>query len=145
MNQVATIDETCRSIMHLQPFEEHYQNCVESLMDSAKNLDRAQGLDQARAYCLRKGLRDGGSDFDVCELQSVGAQRAETASNRAAPLSEIVEPGGSKSYPYASPHDVFRREQLSCARLGFDPADGGFGSCVAGLQGAMFEADNPEN
>jgi hypothetical protein len=54
------------------------------------------------------------------------------------------EPAPSKSYAYASRRDTFRREQLSCARLGLDPGSGAFPSCVASLDSSLFSADNPQ-
>ncbi len=141
--QAASIGQICQSVMRLQPSGEQYQSCVDSLMDSAKNLNRGQALQEARANCFDKGLRPGEPGFGECELQSAELQPVRTTATWAPAANDAAEPGGTKSYFYASPHDVFRREQLSCARLGFDPADGGFGSCVAGLESSMFEADNP--
>ncbi len=51
----------------------------------------------------------------------------------------------AKSYFYASPSETHHRMQLSCARLGLDPASGAFADCVAGLQASLFAADNPMN
>jgi len=141
--QAAYIGQICQSVMRLQPSGEQYQSCVDSLMDSAKNLNSAQAMQQARVSCFGKGLRPGEPGFGECELQSAEVQPVRTTTTWAAATNDAALPGGTKSYFYASPRDVFRREQLACARLGFDPADGGFGSCVAGLESSMFEADNP--
>ena len=143
LDQVASIGRICQSVMRLEPSGEQYQSCIDSLMDSAKNLNRGYALQQARASCIEKGLRPGEPGFGECELQSANVQPVRSTVTWAPGAQDPAEPGGTKSYFYASPHDVFRREQLSCARLGFDPTDGGFGSCVAGLQSSMFEADNP--
>jgi hypothetical protein len=53
------------------------------------------------------------------------------------------EPGLRKSYPYASNHELRHREQLSCDRLGLDPSGDAFAKCVADLDAALFNADNP--
>jgi hypothetical protein len=143
LDQVANVGQICSSVMRLEPSGEQYQSCVDSLMDSAKNLNSGQAMQQARANCFDKGLRPGEPGFGECELRSADAQPVRTTTTWAPAANDAAEPGGTKSYFYASPRDVFRREQLSCGRLGFDPADGGFGSCVAGLQSSMFEADNP--
>jgi hypothetical protein len=55
---------------------------------------------------------------------------------------DVEEPRSSTSYFYASPHEVSRRVQFSCARSGFDPADGAFANCVANLASALDAADN---
>ena len=55
----------------------------------------------------------------------------------------MEEPGRAKSYAYAPQSEVHRREELSCARMGMNPSSGGFAECVAGLDSALFAADNP--
>jgi hypothetical protein len=142
-DQVSNAGQICQSIMRLEPFEAHYQGCLASLMDSAKALNQGRALQHARADCLEKGLRSGEPGFAECELQSTDVHRAQGGETWPVSGVGIREPSGSKSYFYASPRDVFQREQMSCARLGFDPADGAFGSCVASLQSSMFEADHP--
>ena len=143
LNQVGRIGQICRTDMRLEPFGEQYQSCVDSLMVSAKDLNRGQAMQQSRVYCTDKGLRPGQPGFAECELQSADAHPARATGSYFAAVSDADGPGGLKSYSRTSPRDVFRREQLSCARLGFDPDDSAFGSCVAGLQSSMFEADNP--
>jgi hypothetical protein len=49
----------------------------------------------------------------------------------------------TKSYFYASPDEVHRREELACARLGFVPLSGAFESCVANLAGTLDAIDAP--
>jgi len=134
--QVAGIEASCRSTMGLSPNTEQYQSCVDSLMDSAHGLDRGRALIDARGDCLRRGARPG-PDLNVCELQSAAAGPTPT------PVSEARETRAATSYAYASPGEVIHREQLACARLGYDPTDDGFAGCVAGLRAAMFDADHP--
>jgi hypothetical protein len=138
----AHVGQVCQSIIRVQPGEEHYDSCVESLSDSLQSSGAGRAVSQARGDCLAKGFAQGSSALAVCELQSTGAPPAEPGDDT---LVAANEPGGAKSYFSASPHDSFRREQLACAELGFDPAGGAFGSCVADLQAALFSADNPMN
>jgi hypothetical protein len=138
--QLGQIGRACEAVVGVQPPESRYFACVGSLSDSARNVGRGRALHQAQNDCLRKGLRPG-PDLDVCVVQSAregGASPPELAMSR-----PMEEPGRSKTYPYASQREVHRREELSCARLGLDPAGGGFASCVGGLDSALDQADNP--
>jgi hypothetical protein len=134
--------QICADVMRLSPGEEHYDSCVDTLSDSARSLGRGQALRAARGICLDRGLTPGSASWGECELR-VADGRSDAASYPMSSLGRMDGPAGAKSYFYASPHDVHRREALACARLGFDPADGAFASCVSGLQAAMFAADNP--
>lgn len=144
-DQVGGVGRVCQTVMHVQPGEEHYDACVESLSDSMQSLNRGSALQQARGHCLDEGLSPDSPGWGECELQSAERQPVAARSPNLAisGVGQMQEPGSSKSYFSTSPHDVFRREQLSCARLGFDPADGAFAGCVASLQSALFAADNP--
>jgi hypothetical protein len=137
-DQPARVGQVCQSVVGVRPGEEHYDVCVESLSESLRALGPARAISLARNDCLAKGLRPGSSALAVCELQS-------TATPPAAGDAPPTEPGGAKSYFSASPRDSFRREQLACAEVGFDPAGGAFDSCVASLRAALFSADNPMN
>ena len=139
-DQFAQVGRLCQSVIRVQPGEAHYVGCVESLSDSWRGLEQARTLSGARASCLDRGLKPDTPDLAECELRA-----AQSAPPVIRPVSTRDEPVSGKSYFYASPSDVHRREELSCARLGFEPGSGGFQSCVAGLQSAMFAADNPMN
>jgi hypothetical protein len=141
-DQVAGVNNVCRSVMGLSAGTSDYGACVDSLMRSARRVDRGLRLEAARASCLKQGLQSGSPDFDVCELRSAGAQPVHAMGEGPAMIA-ADNPGGAKSYAYSSPENVFRREQLSCARIGLDPAERAFTVCVAGLQSALFAADNP--
>lgn len=141
--QVASVNDDCRSVMGLRPDTANYGACVDSLMASARRFDRGEALQSGREACLNKGLRPDGPGFSVCELEAARDRPARMTGADAAEIAAVAEPGGPKSYAYASPDIVYRREQLSCARLGLDPASRAFGVCVAGLQSALFAADNP--
>ena len=139
-DQVAEVDRICQSVLRVQPGEAHFVGCVESLSDSWRGLEHARALSEARATCLDRGLKPGAPDLAECELSV-----ARTAPPAIRPVSTREEPVSEKSYFSASPRDVHRREELSCARLGLEPGSGGFMSCVAGLQSTLFAADNPSN
>jgi len=121
--QTAGVGEICRTIIGLEPGGAQYQACASSLADSRRSLGRDHAAVQAQIDCLAKGR---GSGSDRCAFQSAG-----------------TEPTASGSYFFASQSEVYRREQLSCMRLGLAPADGAFADCVANLDGRLFEADNP--
>jgi hypothetical protein len=139
-DQLAQVGHICQSVIRVQPGEAHYVGCVESLSDSWRGLTQARTLSGARATCVDRGLKPDTPDLAECELRA-----AQSAAPVVRPISTSDGPVSGKSYFYASPSDVHRREELSCARLGLEPGSGGFASCVAGLQSAMFAADHPMN
>jgi hypothetical protein len=105
---------------------------------------RAQGaaLDEARHACLGKGLTAGDPKLAVCELSTV-ADRGAPAPDAAAARFDtagLATPAGS--YFNASFGEVRRREQMACARLGYDPINGGFAKCVASLDSALFASQH---
>jgi hypothetical protein len=93
-------------------------------------------------------LEPGGAQYEACVLSLAASQRS-LGRDRVAQEARIAlhstdgTATSSRSYFYASEREVFRREQLSCARLGFDRGDGAFATCVADLDGRLFEANNP--
>ena len=139
--QVANINRICGSVMGLEHGEEHYQNCVESLMASARGLDRGLQLSNARAACRRSEPGASPVALSECELQRADSQPIAAPTDG----SEALDSPPAKSYAYASNGEVRRRERIACARLGLDPLAADFGACVAGLQASMFAADNPAN
>jgi hypothetical protein len=86
------------------------------------------------------GLEPGRAQYEACVLSLADSLRDR---DRVALQSSGAPPASSGSYFYASEREIHRREQLSCARLGFQPADGAFADCVADLDGRLFVADNP--
>jgi hypothetical protein len=139
-DQLAQVGRICQSVVRIRPGEAQYVGCVSSLSDSLQSLEQGRALQQARAACLGKGLGPDSPDWGDCILQSAGAPYPAIKA-----AAEAEAPGASKSYFSASPREVARREQLACARLGFDPADGAFAGCVANLAGTLFEIDNPQH
>jgi hypothetical protein len=92
------------------------------------------------------GLEPGGAQYEACAsslADSLHSRDHAAAQAQIALPSAGAEPAASGSYFYASQREVYRREQLSCTRLGLAPADGAFADCVANLDGRLFEADNP--
>jgi len=139
--QLAEVGQICQSVVGLRSGEAHYVGCVESLSSSWRSLSRSRARAQAREDCLDKGLRLDTPELAQCVLAGPGAARAPVVRVSDAPDGA----GPAKSYYLTSPRDVHRREEQSCARLGYDPTSGGFASCVAGLQASLFAADNPMN
>jgi hypothetical protein len=75
--------------------------------------------------------------------QSAGDVRAVRRDVAIGNAADMQAPKATRSYFYASPHEVFRRVQLSCARLGFDPANGAFTNCDGNLAAALNAIDAP--
>jgi len=140
-SQASQIGQVCQSVVGVEPSEARYFACVGALSDSAKNLGRGRALQQAQGDCLSRGYRAGSPDLDVCVVQSAGQERASAPDM--AMSRPMEEPGLAKSYAYAPQREVHRREELSCARTGLDPSSVAFAECVAGLDSALFAADNP--
>jgi hypothetical protein len=136
--QVSQVGELCRSVIGVRPGLELYSNCVESLSSSAARLNRTGAFQDARRACLDKGAPMAGPALAECELATANATQVS------APLPVAAPKGSDKSYFYASTRDIRRREQTACAELGYEPGSGGFSSCVASLDAALFAADHPQ-
>jgi hypothetical protein len=132
----ASAAEVCQSTMGLQPGQSQYEACFESLKSTTRDIGRAKILDRARADCRAHDPQDA-PDLAECELRESWTMPASTAT------SSVTQPKLGRTYFGETNGDHYRREQLSCARLGLDPAGGAFDNCVASLQSAMFAADNP--
>jgi hypothetical protein len=143
--QLGQIQQICRSVMGIPVGIGLSSDCVENLSGSAVALSQSntqgQALAEARRTCLAKGLTPGDPALSTCELSTVA--------NASAPASRVVridaaaleKPAGS--YFYASFNEVRRREQAACARLGYEPIDGRFASCVANLDAALYASEHP--
>jgi hypothetical protein len=146
--QVARIGAICQSVIGVQPGEAHYVGCVVSLTGSLNRLGGGHALAQAREGCLRQGLRPGTPALSECVLRSdqatpLPASVASTEMAAASKVGDLGEATAAKSYFYASPRDVRRRVEMSCAQLGFDPESDAFARCAASLRASLFAADNP--
>jgi hypothetical protein len=138
--QASRVGQICRSTLGVEPGEAHYAGCVESLSASLNDLGRGRALARARGDCIDRGMGPGTPALAECVLRGSGAAVVSARTVR-----QASETGAPKSYFYTSPREVYRREQLSCARLGLDPTSRAFGGCVASLRSALFAADNPMN
>ena len=139
-DQASGVGQICRSTLGVEPGEAHYVGCVESLSASLNDLGRGRALARARGGCIDQGLGPNTPALAQCVLR--GSDAAVMSARMVSQTSEADTP---RSYFYTSPREVYRREQLSCARLGLDPTSRAFGGCVASLQSALFAADNPMN
>ena len=139
-DQTFEVGRICQSTLGVEPGEAHYVGCVESLSASLNDLGRGRALARARGGCIDEGLRPDTPALAQCVLRG-----SDAAVMSARTVSQTNEAGAPRSYFYTSPREVYRREQLSCARLGLDPTSRAFGGCVASLQSALFAADNPMN
>ena len=131
------IGRVCESVVGLQAGEKHYAACVESLTQSAQGLRQGESLAIARRGCVAQGYRPNTSGLAECELAS-GPAAASSG-----PAYPSQNPGGSRSYFVVSRETAFQRDQLACARLGFDPSQPPFGDCAADLRGALARASDP--
>ena len=131
----------CRSVMGLEPGQAQFEGCMESLGGTLGRIGGDRAVVDARRACLDRGLTLGTASLAVCTVQGRGATSA-----RAPTLVDAsTAPTAAKSWFYASNPERRQRERLACASLGLDPTGSAFDSCVAGLAGALFEADNPQN
>jgi hypothetical protein len=129
------VAQVCAQVVGLSPGEKHYAACVASLTHSLQGRRRGEGLEAARQACLARGYQPGSPALAECELATPPA-----AATAAGPSAGMAIPGGSRSYFEVSRRTAFERDQLACARLGFEPAAGGFDDCVADLRAALAQA-----
>jgi len=131
------VGRVCATTLGLDPGEKHYAACVQSLSGSLADLRAGQDMAVARRACLARGMTPGAADFNECELREADA----------APAAEVVDdsaaPADGRSYFATSRQEAWRRDELACARLGFDPAGAAFQSCAADLRGALARASMP--
>ena len=132
------VGQVCTGTLGLEPGEKHYDACVQSLSDSLASLQAGRGMGAARRACLARGLAPGAAQFDECELAMAGSAPASAAA-----IDESPAPGAARSYFATSRADAWRRGELACAKLGFDPAGAAFQSCAADLRGALARASMP--
>jgi hypothetical protein len=131
------VGRVCESVVGLSPGEKHYAACVDSLSESRHGLMVGEGYGVARRGCLAQGYRPNTSGLAECELVAAPAT-ATRGPDYPAPI-----PGGSRSYFVVSRETAFARDQLACARLGFDPTQSPFNDCAADLRAALARASMP--
>ena len=163
--QFTRVGDICQTVMGLSPQERlsggdwrgdtrldyltsHYRGCVLSLSDSVQSVGDAQIAKRAHEECSAKGYQPQSPDLALCVLQSVNSQPYPPASQSsgavATPVSSRVTPASGSLF-YASGHETVRREQVACAALGLEPAQGGFERCVKELDATLDAIDNPVN
>jgi hypothetical protein len=163
--QFSRVANICQTVMGLSPAEplsggswmgndrldywtSKYRGCIVSLSDSLQQATDTEVTQQADADCRAKGFTSGSPDLALCVLRSVNSQKAPspsaTTAATAMPVGEKL-PTASGSYNYASPHENARREQVACAALGLEPAQGAFKSCVKDLSDTFYAIDHPIN
>lgn len=149
LDQLALAQETCETVVRVQPDDEHFDGCVSSLMGSLERASRERAVVHARNNCFAQGLQPGSSDLGLCLLQAANAAPRPDATDQPGQLNTATgkrEDQASSRYGLSTSFDtVFEREQQACARLGFDPAFGGFSNCVADLQGTIQRIEMPTN
>ncbi|THD52994.1 hypothetical protein [Phenylobacterium sp.] len=144
--QLAQVQQICHSVIGIPVGIGLSTDCVANLSGSAAALIQARthgvALDEARRTCLGKGLAAGDPALPVCELSSTSDHGAPAADAAAVQIdiSGLTPP--AKSYFNASFDEVRRREQMACARLGYDPINGSFAKCVTSLDSALFASQH---
>jgi hypothetical protein len=133
------VAQVCQNVVGLAPGEKHFAACVQSLSDSVGNLERGRDVAAARRECLAQGLQPDTGAFAECELN---AARTETAVSDG-PGNASPRPGGARDYFMISREAAYHRDELACARLGFDPDQGAFSGCVSDLKAALARASEP--
>jgi hypothetical protein len=129
--------QICASVVGLAPGEKHFAACEQSLSDSLHNLRQGEGYASARRGCLDRGYRPNTAGLAECELATTPANDPQ------GPAYEAPVPGGSRSYFLVSRDVAFQRDQLACAKLGFDPAQNAFADCASDLRAALARASEP--
>jgi len=133
----ALVDQICARVVGLVPGEKHFAACEQSLSDSLQGLREGRGTALARRHCLDQGYRHGTAGLAECELAGAPANPPR------GPDYDAPVPGGPRSYFLVSRDTAFQRDELACARLGFDPAQSAFADCASELRGALARASDP--
>jgi hypothetical protein len=131
----------CRTVMGLESGEAQFEGCMESLGGTLGHIGGERAVVDSRRACLDRGLALGTASLAICAVQGQNAPSARTPTL----VDATTAPTAAKSWFYASNRERRQRERLACASLGLDPTGSAFDSCVAGLAGALFAADNPQN
>ncbi len=142
--ETAAITAVCTKIMHLSKSEAGFESCRDSLADSL-----ASSLEGERTFldhqaCVHQGLKPDSPELATCVLDRSNAQRAGDGYSTVADLQQIDRVASTDtsqaSYYGVAPRENYRREQYSCAQLGFAPGSAQFSQCVGDLDAAMFAA-----
>lgn len=118
-------------------------NCIESLSASTRALGHWRAKQIARRSCLGNGVKPGTYALSACELSPTRAASASAVDSAAISINSVTLRTPAKSYYKASSDEISQREQMACARLGYDPIGDAFSSCVASLDLALWNAKHP--
>jgi len=118
------VQAICRSTVGVSEDDAHFGVCVDGLAGALHDNDRAQILAKAEIDCAQAG----GPDQALCVLRRTQPQTAR------------VSP---KPFRSASTDEIKRRLEVSCAKLGLNPASGAFDACVSTIQGGFASVDTP--
>lgn len=136
--QASLIEATCAKIMGLRQGEYTYNACRDSLVTSVALRDQGVQSERYREDCRAQGLAEGSAALSMCILDRQNTAPAHltmaSVQTAAATLSYPQnDPDAGKSYYNVTPSAHWRREQYSCAQLGFIPGSPAFTHCVASL------------
>jgi hypothetical protein len=114
--------------------------CTDSLTATAAMISKAEVTQQARQACVAQGVTDRGAAMAMCVVDTRDRGATPTLS-----IDRNVIRAGAKSYTRMNFKERHQAEEQSCATLGLQPDSAGFQSCVASLDAALFDADNPQS
>ncbi len=130
-------DRICADVVGLAPGEKHFAACEQSLADSLHKLRQGEGFASARRGCMDRGYRPNTAGLAQCELAATPTGVPQ------GPAYNAPVPGGSRSYFVVSREVAFQRDELACAKLGFDPAQNAVADCASDLRAARARASGP--
>jgi hypothetical protein len=134
------IMDICRHTMRTVSGTSDEGACIESLTATAAFISKATATQQARQACEAQGISDQGAAMAMCMVDRRDREASPALS---------IDPGlirtSAKSYTRMNFKDQHQAEEQSCATLGLQPDTAGFQSCVASLDAALFDADNPQS
>lgn len=145
--ETLAISAICTKIMHLSKGETGYSSCTESLGDSLASSLSVDPTLVNRQECLLQGYQTGTAELATCVLDRERTHPETLSYPAVADLAEIDRVAAADTSPSSyygiAPRESYRREQYSCAQLGFAPISASFSQCVADLSAAMFADAHP--
>lgn len=145
--QTSLIEASCAKIMGLRQGEYYYDACRDSLASSVAMRDAGMRAERYREDCRGQGLAEGSAALSMCILDKQNAALANLTVASAQPVAVTLsypqnDPDAGKNYYNVTPSAHWRREQYSCAQLGFVPGSPAFTHCVVSLD-ADLQSDLP--
>ncbi|MGA0602407.1 hypothetical protein ACO2Q3_16985 [Caulobacter sp. KR2-114] len=138
-DEMSRIVQACAMVARLpEGSVDDFNVCQESLSRALASRLAADRSAAARRDCLSRGMIRGTPALSGCELDAQaqsGAAAGRQPAGQTAALARTAPP---------APHlTLAERERRACAAVGYDPAEPGFGQCVADLGSALFAAHRP--